>query len=189
MECPQGMWDATKDDVLLLTACIYGLVQAARQYYKKVVKIKKEIGFTGGNVDPCLFCKRSDKGICFIALYVDDNLLVGHPPAIDDAIRQMREHDLILKIEDTLHDYLSCEIKFSSDRSKAWLGQPHLISNLENTFGTGSQALEATLLQVHQVCIKFVKRIPRWKYQRRITRDIDQVSVCYCTWSNTQDQI
>ena len=114
MKCPQGMQDATKDDVLLLTACIYGSVQAARQYYKKVVKILKEIGFTGGDV-----CKHSDKGICFIALYVDDNLLVGHPAAIDDAIRQMREHDLILKIEDTLHDYLSCEIKFSSDRSKA----------------------------------------------------------------------
>ena len=99
MECPQGMRDATKDDVLLLTACIYGLVQAARQYYKKVVKILKDIGFTGGDVDPCLFCKRSDKGICFIALYVDDNLLIGHPAAIDDAIRQMKEHDLILKIE------------------------------------------------------------------------------------------
>ena len=61
MECPQGMQDATKDDILLPTACIYGLVQAARQYYKKVVKILKEIGFTGGDVDPCLFCKRSDK--------------------------------------------------------------------------------------------------------------------------------
>ena len=145
MECPQGMQDTTKDDVLLFTACIYGLVQAARQYYKKVVKILKEIGFTGGDVDPCLFCKQSDKGICFIALYVDDNLLVGHPAAIDDAIRQMRKHDLILKIEDTLHDYLSCELKFSNDRSKAWLGQPHLISNLEKTFGTEVSSLRSYL--------------------------------------------
>ena len=81
MECPPGMAGAADDDVLLLLQCIYGLVQAARQYYKKVVKILKQIGFTGGDVDPCLFTKRSEKGICFIALYVDDNLLIGHQAA------------------------------------------------------------------------------------------------------------
>ena len=55
MECPPGMRNVTNDDILLLLQCIYGLVQAARQYYKKVVKILKKIGFQGGNVDPCLF--------------------------------------------------------------------------------------------------------------------------------------
>ena len=31
------------------------LVQAARQYHKKVCKILREIGFQGGDVDPCSF--------------------------------------------------------------------------------------------------------------------------------------
>jgi hypothetical protein len=77
----------------------------------------------------------------FIALYVDDNLLIGHPKAIEDAIKQMKKHGLILKIEDDLKDYLSCEIQFSKDRTKAWLGQPHLISNLESKFGNGVKKL------------------------------------------------
>ena len=34
MECPPGMESATKEHVLGLTEYIYGLVQAARQYYK-----------------------------------------------------------------------------------------------------------------------------------------------------------
>ena len=34
-----------------------------------------------------------------------------------------------------LQDYLSCEIKFSDDKKRVWLGQPHLIKNLENKFG------------------------------------------------------
>ena len=54
-----------------------------------------------------------------IALYVDDNLMVGHPKAIEDAIMEMKKFGLVLKIEDNLKDYLSCEIKFSGDRKQA----------------------------------------------------------------------
>ena len=99
------------------------------------MEILKKIGFTGGDVDPCLYMKKSKKGLVFIALYVDDNLMVGHPKAIDEAIEGMKKHGLVLKVEDELNDYLSCEIKFSDDKKKAWLGQPHLISNLKGTFG------------------------------------------------------
>jgi histone deacetylase 1/2 len=110
MENPEGLEDSNDDEALLLLTTIYGLVQAARQYYKKAHGILRKIGFTGGDVDPCLFVKYSSLGIVFIALYVDDNLLVGHPKAIEDAIQQMKKHGLILKIEDDLKDYLSCEI-------------------------------------------------------------------------------
>ena len=145
MECPAGMIGVTKDDVLSLNKCIYGLVQAARQYHKKVTAILRNIGFSGGDVDPCLFCKKTDKGICLIAMYVDDNLLVGHPAAIQDTIEQLRKNGLILKIEDDLHDYLSCEIIFSSDRKSAWLGQPYLIANLEKKFGDQVKGLRTYL--------------------------------------------
>ena len=135
MQCPQGLKDGGNDKVLLLKQCIYGLVQAARQYYKHIVEILKEIGFKGGSVDPCLFTKRDKWGICFIVLYVDDNLIIGHPKAVEETISLMRKHNLVLKVEDELTDYLSCEIVMSDDRKKAWLGQPHLIANLEKKFG------------------------------------------------------
>ena len=94
------------------------------------------IGFEGGEVDPCLLVLKTGKGICYIALYVDDNLLVVNPEAIDVVIASLKAEGLILKIEDNLRDYLSCEIVFSPDRSKAWLGQPYLISNLKSKFGS-----------------------------------------------------
>ena len=134
MECPQGMKGVTQDDTLSLQACIYGLVQAARQYYKKFTKILKKLGFLGGDVDPCLFTRKDEYGLVFVAIYVDDNLVVGHKKAVDRTITQLREEGLMLKVEDNLHDYLSCDICFSQDRKRAWLGQPHLISNLAKTF-------------------------------------------------------
>ena len=55
MDCPEGMVDISEDEALLLQSTIYGLVQSARQYYKKATSVFKELGFTGGTVDPCLF--------------------------------------------------------------------------------------------------------------------------------------
>ena len=92
MECPLGMPDVTNENVLALLKCIYGLVQAARQYHKKFVAILKKIGFIGGDVDPCLFVKKWELGVCFAAIYVDDNLLIGDEAAIDDTIKQLREN-------------------------------------------------------------------------------------------------
>ena len=116
--------------------CIYGLVQSARQYHQKAVKILKKIGFEGGEVDPCLYIKETTKfGRVYIALYVDDNLIVGHPEAINETIEDLRKEGLVLKVEDDLKDYLSCEIDFSEDKKSAWLGQSQLIANLKNSFG------------------------------------------------------
>ena len=51
---------------------LYGLVQAARQWYKKFVSELKQIGFITGDVDPCLLYRRDNKGLCILIIYVDD---------------------------------------------------------------------------------------------------------------------
>ena len=44
-----------------------------------------------------------------------------------------------------LDDYLSCQILFSNDGQSAWVGQPHLISNLEKVFGDEVKGLRKYL--------------------------------------------
>ena len=44
MECPPGL-EAEERMVLILTKTIYGLVQAARAFYKKLSNVLKLIGF------------------------------------------------------------------------------------------------------------------------------------------------
>ena len=70
---------------LLMLKAIYGLVQAARKYWKKFTKtLKGKLGFKGGDADPCLWWKRGAHGILLIAIYVDDCLCVGKTAAIEE---------------------------------------------------------------------------------------------------------
>ena len=115
MECCQGMSNAGKDDCIIFNKCIYHHVQAVIQYYKNAIKILKKLGFVGGNVNPLINVKKSEK--------------------IDDAIPALKENGLVLKIVEWLQDYFSCKVTFSSDKKGLGLGQPYLIEHLEKKFG------------------------------------------------------
>jgi len=45
---------------VLLTKALYGLVQAARQWWKKITETFKKIGFYPSEADPCLFGKKKN---------------------------------------------------------------------------------------------------------------------------------
>ncbi len=90
-----------------------------------MVEVLKSIGFEGGDVDPCLSMKRDKNGIIYVPLCVDDNLLIGNEKSIEETIKVLKKAGLVLKVYDSLEDYISFENKFSKDRKSAYLGQPH----------------------------------------------------------------
>ena len=62
MDCPEGMVDIKEDEALLLQStidCRALYSQSAMQYYKKATSILKDLGLTGGTVDPCLFYRET----------------------------------------------------------------------------------------------------------------------------------
>ena len=89
MKSPVGMEEidpgSSPEDCYQLRKGIYGLCQAARQFWKKFVNtIKKEpFGFTVSPADPCLLFKENDLGICIIIMYVDDMLIIGKKEQIE----------------------------------------------------------------------------------------------------------
>ena len=130
-----GIETERDDEILVLDKCIYRLVQSARQYHKKTVIILKKIGFEGGEVAPCLYVRKSTKfGRFNIALYEDDNLIVGKEEDTNEVIQELQNEGFTLKVDDGLKDDLSCKIEFSENKNSAWLGQPHLIANLQKSF-------------------------------------------------------
>ena len=136
MECPQGMSNVGKDDCIIFKALF-------KEQGNMAVKILKNLGFVGSNVDPCLYNKKSMKGVVFVALYVDNNLIVENVKAIDDAILDLKNNGLVFKVMEGLQDYLSCEIIFSEDKKRAWLRQPHLIENMEKNWQACAGCLES----------------------------------------------
>jgi len=87
MEIPMGhkevYADPGYDKVLVLKMAMYGLVQAARQWFKSLSDVLITWGFNPCESDPCLMYRIDEKGLCIILMYVDDNLIVGSRKAID----------------------------------------------------------------------------------------------------------
>jgi hypothetical protein len=110
-------------------------VQSARQFVKKLVEVLKSIGFSQCKSEPCLLIKDdNDLGVVINAVYVNDCYAIGKEPALNDMIDKIQQKGLKIKVENELSDYLSCEILFNKNRTKAWLGQPHLVKRLEQSF-------------------------------------------------------
>jgi hypothetical protein len=78
----------------------------------------------------------------YIALYVNNCYCVGHKEAIQDTITKIIADGFDVKVEDDLTYYLSCNMLFNKNKTKAWLGQPHLIKNLGKKYGEAACGLD-----------------------------------------------
>ena len=139
MKIPEGYdevinQDVEKEDCLILQKAIYGLVQAARQFWKKIVDKMQGGGFQLSEADPCMLHKEDEKGVCIIIIYIDDMLIIGKEEAIGAAIKVLQGHFQV-KDPPSLEDYLGVQIVQSYNGKKPWLGQPTTIKSLEKQFG------------------------------------------------------
>jgi hypothetical protein len=155
MAKPQGYMEMMEEDkenaeqmedfecVLLLKA-IYGLVQAARQFWKTFTEAVAKIGFKPNDSDPCLLYREDNLGPCALIMYIDDMLIIGSDEAIDDAVKGIKSYFNITEAAD-LHDYLGIQIVKSKDGKKLWLGQPTIIKSLKDKFGEQAMRSRLTL--------------------------------------------
>ena len=133
MDAPPG-YNATADECVRLGKSLYGLVQSARQFFKKFSEVLKQLGMTQSNIEPCVFIQQTEIGMLIVAIYVDDCYVIGTEKSISKFIVDIQAAGFKIKVEDKPTDYLSCEIKFDEKKTCAWLGQPHLIKKMERNF-------------------------------------------------------
>ena len=131
MEIPDGMDEDKSTKCLKLKKSIYGLVQAARQWWKTfttyMVKTHK---FQESKADPCLLMRTNEFGTVFFVLYVDDCFLVGDRKAIDKAVQDIEERFTITK-SGNMTEYVGCKIIPTKDGKGVYLHQPDLIESLD----------------------------------------------------------
>ena len=110
MKIPEGYDEVInprvdKEDYSIVQKAIYGLIQAARQFWKKIVDKMQGGGFKLSEADPCMLYKEDEKEVCIIIIYIDDILIIGKEEAIDDAIKVLQGHFQV-KDPTSLEDYL-----------------------------------------------------------------------------------
>ena len=115
MKVPEGLSEHLEtefgnDDCLMLVQSIYGLVQAARQYYKKFINVMvTKLGFEKCMADSCLLKRSNDKGTLIICVYVDDILCIGDRSAIDSIKVELSEY-FSVKDEGKMEEYVGCSV-------------------------------------------------------------------------------
>lgn len=142
MEFPEGYEEylfekgarfESKRYCLLLKKALYGLVQAARQWWKKITEVLNSIGFVSSKADPCLFVKagKGKEPPAFIVLYVDDGGIIGTPEVIDEVMKLLSK---VFKIKDLgdMKTFVACDI--IDDGNTIWLQQSKLINHLKESF-------------------------------------------------------
>ena len=140
MDCPQGL-EHEEDECVLLKRTIYGLVQSARMYNLKFRDILLKIGYKQCECEPCLFYRKNELGMAILVSYVDDNAIAGDEAAIKDTLQGLMDNGLTYTRE-SLTDYLSCEVIFDKQETKAWIGQPHMMKKLKREFWKEVETLQ-----------------------------------------------
>jgi Reverse transcriptase (RNA-dependent DNA polymerase) len=133
MECPEGIVHQ-QDDIVVLLKSMYGLVQAARQFFLKFGKILKKVGFEQNRLEPCLFHKRVGDHMVLVSIHVDDCYVIGKPESIEQVVKDIENEGLKLKVEFNTKDYQSCKIMFDKSENCAWLGQPHQVTKIATRY-------------------------------------------------------
>ena len=72
---PHGMYVDKNTKCLKILKSLYGLKQSGYNWFSKLSKDLKKIGFVQSEVDPCFFNYIKDEEICRICIWVDDGLV------------------------------------------------------------------------------------------------------------------
>jgi hypothetical protein len=121
---------------LKLLKAIYGLVQAARQWWKKFKGVMATLGFKPSVADPCLFIKANNKNetMTFIIIYVDDGGIIGTKEEIEKLLSALAK-DFNVKFLGEMEHFVGCHLIQNKRKDTIWIHQPKLLKNLKETFG------------------------------------------------------
>jgi hypothetical protein len=120
---------------LKLLKAIYGLIQAARQWWKKFKAAMAKLHYYPSLADPCLFTRQatSTKSPSFVIIYVDDGGIFGSQQDIDEIIKGLSKEFVIMSLG-PMKDFVGCQIIESDAKDTIWIHQPKLLKNLKKEF-------------------------------------------------------
>ena len=119
--------------VLLLMKTCYGLKQAAKMFWKELLKAMNYLKFTRSQCDPCLYWKDTMLGMVIWLSWVDDCLCIGPENDVIKAKSQMKE---LFDCDDVgdFHEYVGCKIDYKPEDMSLKFTQPVMIQSFQDEF-------------------------------------------------------
>lgn len=120
-----------KEYCWLFTRTAYGLKQAARMFWNKLLKAMSKLGFTRSLCDPCVYYKWINNRLVMWISWIDDMLCIGHPDDIEDSKNVFIKEFNCDNIGE-FKEYVGCKIERKVDSIK--LTQPVLLQSYKDEF-------------------------------------------------------
>ena len=122
---------------------IYGLIQAALAFWRKLVLAFLSIHFQRSKADPCLFFKWTNQGLVIWISFIDDMCGTGQKESL---IQSKIE---LMKIFDcdeigSIKEYVGCKVDYDPKKGKMKLTQPVLIQSLRDEFDLPEDIIVST---------------------------------------------
>lgn len=92
------------------------------------------LGFKKSQVDHCVYSKQGEDHFIYVALYVDDMLLVGNNMDLIKEVKQQLSSKFDMKDLGPTHFILGMEIKRDKANKRLWLSQQKYIEGVLKRF-------------------------------------------------------
>ena len=100
--------------VCRLHKSLYGLKQASRAWYNRLIEFLISIGFQALKVDTSLFILSFNGAIFYLLVYVDDILLTGSNSTLLQRLIVLLSSEFKLRDLGSIHFFLGIEVKSTS---------------------------------------------------------------------------
>jgi hypothetical protein len=113
---------------------LYGLPDAGLAYYKAYSTHLISGGYERTISDPCLFVKKSERGLTYVWCHVDDTFVCASSPSLLDEFKSHVRSKFDMTTADGVEEYLG--VKLTTTDVGCILTQPKLLGQLESEFST-----------------------------------------------------
>jgi hypothetical protein len=112
---------------------LYGLKQAARAWYERLIDFLLSKGFIMGKVDTTLFTKKNGKDLFMLQIYVDDIIFGSTNQDYYDEFKKMMANEFEMSMIRELSYFLGLQIK--QLKNKTFMSQEKYIKDMLKKFG------------------------------------------------------
>ena len=119
---------------------IYGLLQAAVQFWKILLKAMRYMDFERSNADPCLYWKYNERtGLIVWLSWVDDCCVIGNEKVVLESKEKLKS---LFECDDVgkLTEYVGCKLDCNSETRTIKFTQPVQIRSFSDEFELPSSA-------------------------------------------------